>query len=524
MVTIEKLQILFLFTIFGQKSYSYKVRCPKQSEWKYMAEATCGNLLGYFCLKNRNIHIYVEFCKQNPDMIRDITWKEGHKSVVRGNLDGEVCAIERYQPFKFKTNGNSDCVYSKSLCKDEGQIIYHNGSTTVDTHCRCDHTKGFALLSKTKQTCFCIPSTEDCSCYKKECKRNYKLSPDYSCTPIDNLDDQVACNGHHKRALINVDSQLPKLKQPKRTDFSPERTFYIKNGIDWYCLKLTGVLMVAIGCIIFLFIYGFATRVEVQTFEEMARQKINECLDIELRVVVIGKVGVGKSAICNMIIEKNEFESRNCMAAVTKETQSKRVDFHGQHILLIDTPGVFGNKSNKEKVEGEIKRCIKIGSPGLHAILFVMRLGRLSDEDSYTIKTFLEYFGKSDLEARVILVFTHVNSVDLDNFNLNDHLSEAPKELKELMDRSGDRVEVLNIDIALDKRIKFDQVTNLLKKIKKLELEKLMTYFTDSLFCETEKQLRLAEDKIINEQNKKIFEDKYDFFKTVRWKATQDIL
>lgn len=107
----------------------------------------------------------------------DIQSFEGQRCVFRGNLDGELCPTDRYQPFKFRTDGNSDCAYKTSLCKSEGLIVYKKGPTTIDTQCRCDNTKGFAFLANTKQNCYCIPSEEDCSCYKKACKGNLKLSP-----------------------------------------------------------------------------------------------------------------------------------------------------------------------------------------------------------------------------------------------------------------------------------------------------------------------------------------------------------
>lgn len=101
---------------------------------------------------------------------------KGQKCVIRGNLDGEDCSTERYQPLPFRTDGLSDCVFKKTNCTDEGLIMYTHGSTTKDTQCRCDHSKGFAFLSKPKHSCYCIPSQEDCSCYQKECQRGFKLS------------------------------------------------------------------------------------------------------------------------------------------------------------------------------------------------------------------------------------------------------------------------------------------------------------------------------------------------------------
>lgn len=39
------------------------------------------------------------------------------------------CIATRYQPFRFQSNESmSDCIYAKSLCKEEGQIVYKDKS------------------------------------------------------------------------------------------------------------------------------------------------------------------------------------------------------------------------------------------------------------------------------------------------------------------------------------------------------------------------------------------------------------
>lgn len=60
------------------------------------------------------------------------------------------------------------------MCDDEGQIIHNPGSPSTDTACRCDYTKGYAFISSPANRCFCIPSEEDCSCFRVTC---IKLSP-----------------------------------------------------------------------------------------------------------------------------------------------------------------------------------------------------------------------------------------------------------------------------------------------------------------------------------------------------------
>lgn len=96
-------------------------------------------------------------------------WVLGHKKVFAGNLHGIKCAKGTYQPFKFWTNGTSDCVYKKSLCNGEGQVVHDTGNNEYDQQCRCDYRQGYDYANKPKHKCYCQPSVEDCTCYKTYC-------------------------------------------------------------------------------------------------------------------------------------------------------------------------------------------------------------------------------------------------------------------------------------------------------------------------------------------------------------------
>ena len=101
----------------------------------------------------------------------------GSKIVIRGHLDKASCGMDKYQPFKFVTKGNTDCILLKSKCSDEGQLIHNKGNSSSDSMCRCDYTKGYAFVKKPSALCFCNPVIEDCSCFKVQCKNGSFLTP-----------------------------------------------------------------------------------------------------------------------------------------------------------------------------------------------------------------------------------------------------------------------------------------------------------------------------------------------------------
>lgn len=100
----------------------------------------------------------------------------GQKYIVSGLRRNTDCSSKRYQPFKFWSNTSSQCVFKKSKCNEIGQTFVDNDSTKKDTECRCDYKKGFGFIVKPKNTCVCIPSKEDCTCYSVPCPLNYTLT------------------------------------------------------------------------------------------------------------------------------------------------------------------------------------------------------------------------------------------------------------------------------------------------------------------------------------------------------------
>lgn len=119
---------------------------------------------------------------------------QGTKIVILGNFDSKYCFESRYQPFKYWTNVSSDCIFLRSKCKEEGQVMYSTGPDH-DTTCRCDHTKGYDFITKPHNLCFCIPSQEDCSCYKRNCPiARPKLIWNYTCVQEIEKETPSDCN------------------------------------------------------------------------------------------------------------------------------------------------------------------------------------------------------------------------------------------------------------------------------------------------------------------------------------------